>query len=83
MEDDWRRECATCYTSDYKLFMAGQRGIKTACLIAMAKEIPRMRIVVKDIVTLDMLVNGGIQPSQILVTGEFKNTSRFDMQVGL
>lgn len=77
--DDWRKECAVCDTKDYKLYMAGRIGMKTACLIAMAKTMPRMRMVVIDIATLDMLVARGVKPSQIILTSECNNTSRFDM----
>jgi len=75
MSDDWRKHCAVWeYESEYKLYMAGRLGMKTAGVIAMAKTMPHYRVVVKDMATLDSLVRGGVQPSQILLTEEYNNT---------
>ena len=39
---------------------------------------PDFESVVPDLRTLDTLVKAGLKPSQIIVTSEFNNTSRFD-----
>jgi len=77
---DWRKECAVLkgiqdyeYASDYKLYMAGRKGMRAAGVIAMAKVIPHYRVVVVDLATLDMLVSRGAKPSQIILSGELES----------
>lgn len=57
----------------------GRSGGRTADIIRFFKAHPKGRIVVPDLCLLDILVSQGIQPSQIIVSSEYRDTSRFDM----
>jgi hypothetical protein len=66
-----------------RYIVRGKSGGQTVVCVRLLKEFPKARAIVSDISTLDILVAMGVQPSQIMVSSEFKNTSRFDMLEGV
>ena len=74
---DWERECAIFHGAE-QVYAFGRGAGKVAMALAMSKQCPRWMVAVKDLETLDSLVSAGVKPSQIIVTNEFRNTSRFD-----
>jgi len=68
--DSWKRECAVFYGSQ-QVYLMGRRAGRVASAVAMSKVFPNFKTVVSNLQTLDILVSAGLQPSQIIVTGEY------------
>lgn len=74
MSDDWKKECAVTDTGTYKYYMYSRNAGRAVGVLSMLKVWPKMKAVVPDLESLDRLVRAGVQPSQVIVTSEIKNT---------
>lgn len=74
-------EAGEHYLNPYleQILLGGNTRGQTACIAWFLRTYPKGKVMVQDIANLDKLVAQGVQPSQIMVSSEFKNTSRFDM----